>query len=128
MKTVSSIHPVSTLATAYTNGVRFMACNILSAEYPKDYALTDVWSVSRYGKLYPACPPSLSQASLDGVEYHYKQGLISYAELVQYLRAWNGSGTKFTRAIWQDGAIRQFDPENGVSYSAEILNEFGADV
>ena len=44
--------------------------------------------------------------SLDTMEYHYRAGQVSDADLEWYIAAWNGTRGRFTCAEWRDGAIR----------------------
>ncbi len=49
-------------------------------------------------------------ASLNDVERMYNNGTVSWDDLVTYIRAWN-AGPHFTQAVYADGKIRNFDPE-----------------
>jgi hypothetical protein len=41
------------------------------------------------------------------MERAYKDGYVSEQDFNDYLAAWNATPGRFTRAYWQDGAIRQ---------------------
>ena len=62
--------------------------------------------------------------SLNDVEFLYEQGLVSRAEIVEYLRKWN-AGPHFTQAVWWDGRIRNFDPEVSIPYQKDVMAECG---
>ena len=55
----------------------------------------------------------LATYSLDQVQELTRREAVSPEELTDYLRAWN-AGPHFTRAVWCDGSIRNFDPATGV--------------
>lgn len=61
--------------------------------------------------------------SLEQADNYFRQGQISEAEIIEYLRAWN-SGPHFTQAVLSDGAIRNFDPDR-IKYPREIEERFG---
>ena len=60
----------------------------------------------------PPATDRLIHHSINEVEAMYHRGMVSEPELVAYLRAWN-AGPHFTQAVFCDGRIRNFDPENG---------------
>lgn len=68
--------------------------------------------------------PSLSEMSLDQAEAAWRQGLISEAELVAFIRQWN-SGPRFCQAVLSDGAVRVFDPERSGWCYRHLRDEFG---
>ena len=48
-----------------------------------------------------------SHLNLEQIETKYRHGLVTPAELAEYLREWNATPGRFTYAFWSDGAIRQ---------------------
>ena len=65
----------------------------------------------------------LTQYSIEQVEQMARFGSITHDDIVTYLRAWN-SGPHFTQAVWCDGAIRNFDPENKGRPYAHLWKEY----
>src|SRR3990167_5629018 len=55
--------------------------------------------------------------SLDTMEYHYRAGQVSDADLEWYIATWNSTRGRFTCAEWKDGAIRNVDHSERPSQS-----------
>jgi hypothetical protein len=64
--------------------------------------------------------------SLNSIERMYQQGYIEREDLRWYLREWN-AGAHFSQAVFVDGAVRLYDPDNEpIMYSKALRLEFGA--
>ena len=66
----------------------------------------------------------LKQYSINQIEEMARFGNIGLEEVTFYLRAWN-AGSHFTQAVWCDGAIRNFDPENKGRPYAQLWEKYG---
>jgi len=66
---------------------------------------------------------NLAQYSINQIEQMARYGSITEQEVTDYLRAWN-AGPHFTQAVWADGAIRNFDPEQGGAY-CQLWGKYG---
>lgn len=64
-----------------------------------------------------------SALSLERVESLYNNGQMSDSELIEYIREWN-AGPHMTQAVYRDGKIRNYDPENHY-FSQQDIDEFG---
>ena len=67
---------------------------------------------------------NLTQYSINQIEEMARFGSITEADITAYLRAWN-AGPHFTQAVWADGRIRNFDPENKGRPYAQLWEQYG---
>ncbi len=66
---------------------------------------------------------NMQHMTLNSAEQAYRNGIMSEAEVTQFIRVWN-AGPHFTQAIFRDGAIRNYDPEK-TRFSKHEIETFG---
>lgn len=62
--------------------------------------------------------------SLNQVDWQYRNGHMTLAQVTAYLRRWNATPGRFTQAVIFDGAVRNYDVEVR-NYPPAVEREFG---